>query len=604
MKISLKERNKIFLKLSSAVDTRLIGKFLGDTFEIQQGEKAFKAERFELIIVDLNNLEKLEPYIRDLKGKIGDVLLPLMVLIEREEQRRSPIIWELADEIIEIPVPKEIFHLRVKNLLKSRQYSKRIEKKQNKLKQKNKQLKLYFNAINASISGMTITDCTREDNPIIFCNKAFTELTGYSRKEVLGRNCRFLQGDDRDQESRSVIREAVENGKPCDVLIRNYRKDGTLFWNELKISPIRNHYGKIEYMVGIQNNVTELLEIQQHLRQAKNQWESILKQSPNMIQISVNGVIEFINQAGVKMYGAKNAEEIIGSTIFELHNIETRKEINNRFERLQQGEILEPKIYNFESIEGKLKHIKVQSALVEYEGKKALQTVGQDVTEILKSQQNLKDTLHQKEVLLQEVHHRVKNNLAVINALIELQKEEIKSEEALTYLDDTQMRIVSIAKVHETLYQQEDMNENDFGVYIRSLTSQINKPLTGTEAEIDFEIEGSDIRLSLDQAIPCSLLMNELISNSQKHGFRKGKTRKIIIKITLENGWVKIHYRDNGKGFDEDFNFESDGNFGATVIQMMLQQLKAQWTYGTNDGVYFDIEFKKENYTGPSGKLS
>ena len=603
MNIIAADKQKIFLHLSSSADELLIKNLLEERYHVQKNRQ-LELGSFELMIVDLHSLEILEGQIRECKKKEGEIFMPLMVLVGKHQQRRPKKMWELADEIIEVPVPKEIFHLRVKNLLKSRQYSKRIEKKQNKLEQKNKQLKLYFDAINASISGMTITDYSREDNPIIFCNEAFTELTGYSRKEVLGRNCRFLQGDDRDQESRSVIREAVENGKPCNVLIRNYRKDGTLFWNELKISPIRNAYGTIEYMVGIQNNVTELLEIQQHLRQAKNQWESILKQSPNMIQISVNGVIEFINQAGVRMYGAKNAEEIIGSTIYEFHNVETREEISNRFQRLQQGELLEPKIYNFEGIDGKVKHIKVQSAQVEYEGKNALQTVGQDVTEILKSQKNLKDTLHQKEVLLQEVHHRVKNNLAVINALIELQKEEIKSEEALTYLDDTQMRIVSIAKVHETLYQQEDMNENDFGMYIRSLTSQINKPLAGTEAEIDFEIEGSDIRLSLDQAIPCSLLMNELISNSQKHGFKKGKARKIIIKITLENGWVKIHYRDNGKGFDQDFNFESDGNFGATVIQMMLQQLKAQWTYGTNDGVYFDIEFKKQNYTGPSGKLS
>lgn len=602
MPVSVKKTHNIILSLASASDKVLIKDLLGDRFYCDDYESGIDSSTHELIIVDLAALERLGPNIEKAKKQAGDILLPLIVIVGKNQQRRPKNLWEIADEIIEVPVTKEIFKIRVKNLLKLRRYSTRISVNQKKLKQKNSQLRLYYNAINSTISGMIITDPNRDDDPIIFCNKAFSELTGYSQSEIIGRNCRFLQGDDRDQEGRKIIRESVKNGEPCQVLLRNYKKDGTLFWNELKISPIKNHHGEIEYLVGIQNDVTSLIETQEELRQTKNQWESILEQSPNMVQISVDGIITFINQAGVEMYGAECAEDIVGSTVYE-HHKEAKEKVMNRLKRIQNRESVESTIYNITTLDGKERYLKVQSIASEYNGEKAIQTVAEDVTEILNTQKELQRSITQKEVLLQEVHHRVKNNLAVVNALIELQMDEISSKETINYLKDTQMRIVSIAKVHETLYQQTDMSENDFGLYLKSLTDKINSPLKGTEKEINFDIELQDLRLNLDQAVPCSLLLNELISNSQKHGFIEGKAPEIKIKITETDGIVRVFYKDNGRGYEDGFSIDMDGNFGSTVIQIMLTQLGAEWELGNKDGAYFNFEFGKGYYHGPSGAM-
>lgn len=98
---------------------------------------------------------------------------------------------------------------------------------------------LMTRALDASISGIVITDNNQPDNPIIYCNKAFEHISGYDRLEIIGRNCRFLQKEDRNQEVRQTLRDAIKKGEDCFVEIRNYRKDGILFWNELYMSPIK-----------------------------------------------------------------------------------------------------------------------------------------------------------------------------------------------------------------------------------------------------------------------------------------------------------------------------------------------------------------------------
>ncbi len=112
-------------------------------------------------------------------------------------------------------------------------------------------------AVESTSNGVLITDPKLPDNPIVYANPAFQRITGYSAEEVLGRNCRFLQREDRDQPALDEVRKAIEEGRDCRVVVRNYRKDGVLFWQELSISPVRDDQGRITHFVGIQDDVTE-----------------------------------------------------------------------------------------------------------------------------------------------------------------------------------------------------------------------------------------------------------------------------------------------------------------------------------------------------------
>ena len=116
------------------------------------------------------------------------------------------------------------------------------------------------------VNGITLSDPDKEDNPIVYANKAFEQITGYSNEETVGRNCRFLQGQERDQEELQQIRNAIKNAKPVEVTLKNFRKNGELFYNRLSITPLFDNDGHLIYFLGVQYDVTEQILAQQEIK--------------------------------------------------------------------------------------------------------------------------------------------------------------------------------------------------------------------------------------------------------------------------------------------------------------------------------------------------
>jgi PAS domain S-box-containing protein len=135
-------------------------------------------------------------------------------------------------------------------------------------------------ALAAVEDGVVITDPSRPDNPVIYCNDAITRISGYEPGEILGRNCRFLQGTDRDQEAREKLRDAVARRVPCRVLIRNYRRDGELFWNELSLSPVRDESGRTTHFVGVMHDATERIRLQEARAEHERALQSLAARIP------------------------------------------------------------------------------------------------------------------------------------------------------------------------------------------------------------------------------------------------------------------------------------------------------------------------------------
>jgi PAS domain S-box-containing protein len=123
--------------------------------------------------------------------------------------------------------------------------------------------------LDTCVSGITLSDPHQKDNPIVYVNEAFELITGYNRDETLGRNCRFLQGDDRDQPSIAKIKQAMDEQKPITVTLRNYRKDGELFYNRLTIKPLFDPQGRLIYFLGIQHDVTNQVDAEEELERLK-----------------------------------------------------------------------------------------------------------------------------------------------------------------------------------------------------------------------------------------------------------------------------------------------------------------------------------------------
>ncbi|WP_018951723.1 PAS sensor domain-containing protein [Thioalkalivibrio sp. AKL12] len=129
-------------------------------------------------------------------------------------------------------------------------------------------------AVDASNDGIVIAEREGDDNILIYVNRAFEELTGYRSEEILYRDCRFLQGEDTDQGVRQEIRAAIDENQPCRVTLRNYRKDGSLFWNELSLTPVFNDEDRLTYYIGIQKDITDRVEAEQRAERAERKLKN------------------------------------------------------------------------------------------------------------------------------------------------------------------------------------------------------------------------------------------------------------------------------------------------------------------------------------------
>lgn len=175
-------------------------------------------------------------------------------------------------------------------------------------------LRLFHRALSSSRNGVVITDPSQPDNPIIFVNSAFERMTGYSVSEAAGRNCRFLHGKDADQPGLEEIRRAVRERREGSAVLRNYRKDGTPFWNELQIFPVRDDFGTVTHFVGIQNDISERVAAEEALRRSETQFKAIFDASPvGIALVDAEGRPFASNPALCEMLGY-TAEELRGLT--------------------------------------------------------------------------------------------------------------------------------------------------------------------------------------------------------------------------------------------------------------------------------------------------
>lgn len=182
----------------------------------------------------------------------------------------------------------------------------------------NERLYLLQRAIEASSSGIVICDAVADDLPIVYVNAKFEELTGYSRAEILGKNCRFLQNGDRSQPSLEVARRAIQEGQDCHTILRNYRKDGSLFWNELYLAPVRDKEGTLTHFIGIQTDVTERKQLAESLHASQERLSAILElASDAIISADSAGRIELFNQAAERLFGYKR-DAILGQPLKRL----------------------------------------------------------------------------------------------------------------------------------------------------------------------------------------------------------------------------------------------------------------------------------------------
>jgi two-component sensor histidine kinase len=212
--------------------------------------------------------------------------------------------------------------------------------------------------------------------------------------------------------------------------------------------------------------------------------------------------------------------------------------------------------------------------------------------DLVRSNEQVKNSLQEKEVLLAEVHHRVKNNLAVISGLLQMQIFSTDNPSLHRLLRESQSRIKSMALIHEKLYQTSTFAQIEFGGYIRDLIHEIQISYPEKAGSVDINLQLKPISLELNNAIPCGLLLNELLSNAYKHAFVGQEHGQIDIRFGEEEGQYMLVVCDNGIGLSPGINWQQSPTMGMTLIVTLVKQLKGQMEFVTNNGLTFILRFQ------------
>jgi two-component sensor histidine kinase/response regulator of citrate/malate metabolism len=215
----------------------------------------------------------------------------------------------------------------------------------------------------------------------------------------------------------------------------------------------------------------------------------------------------------------------------------------------------------------------------------------QEIAERRAAEDALYSSLREKEVLLKEIHHRVKNNLQIVSSLLSLQAAKTSDHQLAGLLSESQNRVRTMALMHEKLYRSKDLAKVDFAGYLKDLTTFLLQSEHNQARNVDMRISGRDVSLSVDVAIPCALMVNELVSNSLKHAFAGRSQGQVDINLEVEDQDMDITVSDNGQGMPPGFDLEKTESLGLQLVLNLAHQLSGRVSLETGPGTAFHISF-------------
>jgi PAS domain S-box-containing protein len=216
-----------------------------------------------------------------------------------------------------------------------------------------------------------------------------------------------------------------------------------------------------------------------------------------------------------------------------------------------------------------------------------------DITEEKKAKALIQSSLHEKEILLSEIHHRVKNNMAVISGLLGLQSSYVDDSQLQMLFEESRNRIHSMALIHDKLYQHETFARIDFNAYCNDLLTYISSSYNASSTKVSYKVSCKDIFIDIKNAVPCGLILNELISNAYKHAFKERETGEITIVCTKMGGKLTMMVSDNGIGFEPGNTLQNPVSLGLTLITALVDQVGGDIKITNKNGTTFYISFEE-----------
>lgn len=435
----------------------------------------------------------------------------------------------------------------------------------------------------------SITVVLDENFKVLQWNKMTEALTGYSKSEILGMSAfNFIISDEhREMEAALSRLIAAKNYGQELHLINKYGGKTLYHWrgNAIKVEE-----QTLFVIIGV--DVTSQKEMEMALLEEKRFAEAIINTLPGiffMVDEDQNYVK--VNQNFLEEFGY-SPEELKYLKPTDFYSDEELPILRAKMKEVYKKGSVDAEL-NRRRKDGSLEPYYLKAVLFQRNNKNYVTGTGYSILNQKLREDELKASLHEKQVLLQEIHHRVKNNLAVISGLLELQINEHNNPELKRLLEESQRRIQTMAIIHEKLYQSERLSRIPLKLYVNDLIEQIGRSFSISDRNIRVETSIKDTELNINQAIPFALALNEIISNAFEHAFKGRKQGVLSLNLRQKKTIITADIKDDGVGFNSNTG-EARTSLGLTLIHALLSQINADWEMHTENGVHYHITFRNE----------
>ncbi len=443
--------------------------------------------------------------------------------------------------------------------------------------------------------GMALAEA--ESGRLIDCNITLCRMVGRGKAELVGQPQSILHPPPSSiADARDTFKQHrnADPGVALEDLIQT--KDGRLIAVEIRAATIRMN--DRDYLLGIFRDITERKKMEVALRDSEKRYRHLFDASPTgIVLIGPDGRIIQANDSESRMFGYGPPGNLIGVHATLLVAPSSRDLSAQIMRRRLNGEEVPPVEYELIRKDGTLFYGEVSAAILRNENGAVLGyiCITSDTTERKLAEDKIRASLNEKEVLLQEIHHRVKNNLQIISGLLTLQADQAAGRSLDDIFQESQDRIRTIALIHEKLYSSHSLAEIDFDDYLRTLTRNLfsSHGIAGDRIAVRYKME--DMLLTIEKAIPLGLIANELISNALKHAFPGGRRGEIRIRLRQRRDEsqharaYELIVTDNGVGLPGGFKPDAQKSLGMHLIVMLANQLQATLTVKTAPGAEFRL---------------
>jgi PAS domain S-box-containing protein len=332
---------------------------------------------------------------------------------------------------------------------------------------------------------------------------------------------------------------------------------------------------------------------EQALRESEARYRDLFESAGDLIQgIAPDGTILFVNRAWREVLGYRE-EELRGLKLVDFVHPSSLSDSLDKFHRVLRGESIASMETTYVTKDGREVILEGSASCQFANGRPvSARAIFHEVTAKKHAEAELKAALKDKEVLLQEIHHRVKNNLQIVSSLLNLQANDYDDPTLRKAFAESQQRIRSMALIHEMLYESENLAEIDFGKYLRALVPTLMLGYSARSGGITHDIQADDIALRPQTAVPLALIVNELVTNSLSHAFSDGRSGRIAIECRRrDRGEIALMVRDNGLGLPQGFSMQNTRSLGLRLVGMMVNQLSAKLEARDEGGASFELVF-------------